>query len=47
VSRAAGAVTCIQRLDTHGGVAPAGACSDGALQAVAYSARYRFYTPAS
>lgn len=42
-----GAVSYIQRLDTHGGLAPAGACTDGALQAVGYSAVYRFYQPAS
>lgn len=41
-----GAVDYIQRLRTSGGVAPAGACTDGALQAVAYSAEYRFYAPA-
>jgi hypothetical protein len=42
-----GSVSYIQRLDTRGGVAPAGACTDGALQAVGYSANYRFYAPAS
>jgi hypothetical protein len=38
-------VSYIQRLDTQGGVAPAGACTDGSQQAVGYSAQYRFYTP--
>jgi len=42
-----GSVSYIQRLDTHGGVAPGGACTDGALQAVGYSATYRFYKPTS
>ena len=42
-----GEVSYIQRLDTHGGVAPAGACTDGTQQAVGYSAQYRFYTPTS
>jgi hypothetical protein len=41
-----GNVSYIQRLDTHGGLAPAGACPDGTQQAVGYSAQYRFYTPA-
>jgi hypothetical protein len=39
-------VDFVQRLDTHGGVAPAGQCTDGTLQAVGYSAEYRFYAPA-
>lgn len=42
-----GRVSYIQRLDTRGGVAPAGACADGAQQAVGYSAQYRFYKPTS
>ncbi|GAA4668714.1 MULTISPECIES: DUF3455 domain-containing protein [Amycolatopsis] len=41
-----GSVDYIQRLATRGGVAPAGQCTDGALQAVPYSAEYRFYSPA-
>ncbi|MTD54476.1 DUF3455 domain-containing protein [Amycolatopsis pithecellobii] len=40
-----GSVDYVQRLDTVGGVAPAGACTDGALDAVPYSAEYRFYAP--
>jgi hypothetical protein len=40
-----GSVSYIQRLDTHGGVAPAGSCNAGAQQAVGYSAQYRFYAP--
>jgi len=40
-----GSVSYIQRLDTHGGVAPAGTCNAGAQQAVGYSAQYRFYAP--
>jgi len=40
-----GSVSYIQRLDTHGGVAPAGTCNAGAQQAVGYSALYRFYAP--
>jgi hypothetical protein len=42
-----GSVSYIQRLDTHGGLAPGGACADGALLAVGYSANYRFYKPTS
>lgn len=41
------AVTYVQRLDTHGGVAPAGACTDGQVAPVAYSARYVFWAPAT
>jgi hypothetical protein len=33
----------IQRLNTTGGVAPAGACTDGATQAVPYGALYVFW----
>lgn len=40
-----GSVDFIQRLDTAGGVAPAGQCANGTLRAVAYSADYRFYAP--
>jgi uncharacterized protein DUF3455 len=39
-----GTVDFIQRLNTHGGVAPSGTCTDGAQQAVGYSAQYRFYS---
>jgi hypothetical protein len=35
-------VTRIQRLDTRGGVAPAGPCVDGQITAVPYQARYVF-----
>lgn len=38
-----GAVTYIQRLDTVGGVAPAGSCSGGDTTAVPYRAVYRFF----
>src|SRR5882757_8184123 len=41
-----GPVDYIQRLATQGGVAPAGACTDGTQRAVAYTAQYRFYAPA-
>jgi hypothetical protein len=41
-----GSVDFIQRLNTEGGVAPAGNCSDGTqTAAVPYSAEYRFYAP--
>ncbi len=36
-------VTFIQRLDTTGGVSPAGACRAGDTQEVAYTAKYYFY----
>ncbi|GHG10964.1 MULTISPECIES: DUF3455 domain-containing protein [Amycolatopsis] len=36
-------VTYIQRLNTRGGVAPAGTCTDGAQTAVRYSADYAFW----
>jgi hypothetical protein len=36
-------VTFIQRLDTTGGVSPAGACRAGDTQEVAYTAKYTFY----
>lgn len=38
-------VSYIQRLDTHGGVAPAGSCELGAKVEVAYTATYAFYVP--
>jgi hypothetical protein len=41
-----GHVTYVQRLATRGGVAPTGACTDGATIGVPYRAEYRFYTPA-
>ena len=37
-------VTYVQRLATKGGLAPKGACTDGAEQSVKYSATYTFYT---
>ena len=39
-------VDFIQRLDTQGGVAPTGTCTDGSQQAVGYTATYDFYAPA-
>ncbi|MEV5717545.1 DUF3455 domain-containing protein [Amycolatopsis mediterranei] len=36
-------VTYVQRLNTRGGVAPAGTCTDGAQTAVRYSADYAFW----
>jgi hypothetical protein len=39
-------VDFIQRLDTRGGLPPAGTCTDGTQTAVGYSAIYRFYSPA-
>jgi hypothetical protein len=38
-----GHVTYVQRLATHGGLAPTGACTDGATSGVPYRAEYRFY----
>jgi hypothetical protein len=38
-----GKVTYVQRLNTRGGVAPAGTCTDGAQTAVRYSADYAFW----
>ena len=35
----------VQRLDTRGGVAPAGACQAGASVAVPYTATYNFWGP--
>jgi Protein of unknown function (DUF3455) len=43
-------VTSIQRIDTHGGKAPATGCSpanEGQSLRVPYQARYRFYVPQS
>jgi len=37
-------VKFVQRLDTTGGVAPAGACTAGKTTEVAYTAKYYFYT---
>jgi hypothetical protein len=39
-------VTYVQRLATRGGLAPAGACTDGAQTSVQYSATYTFWTAA-
>lgn len=39
-------VTFIQRLDTTGGVSPAGACRQGDTQEVPYTAKYYFYAKA-
>jgi hypothetical protein len=41
-----GGVTFIQRLATVGGVAPAGACTEGDTEAVRYTAVYRFFKKA-
>ena len=41
-----GSVSYIQRLDTKGGVAPTGTCTQGAQVGVPYSATYLFYAPA-
>jgi hypothetical protein len=38
-------VTYIQRLDTRGGLAPTGACTDGAQRPVPYGALYVFFAP--
>ena len=41
-------VTSVQRVSTHGGVAPAGACAEpGERARVAYTADYYFFVPAS
>jgi len=40
------AVTYIQRLNTTGGVAPAGACTDGTTVSVPYTADYAFWVAA-
>jgi len=42
-SGAFGAVTFIHRVDTTGGLAPAGTCDPGAVRAVPYTANYYFY----
>jgi hypothetical protein len=39
-----GAVTFVQRLNTRGGLAPAGACAAGAQVGVHYTADYAFWT---
>jgi hypothetical protein len=41
-----GHVSYLQRLATHGGAAPAGACTEGQTTGVRYAAEYRFFTPA-
>jgi hypothetical protein len=41
-----GGVTFVQRLATVGGVAPAGACTDGATTSTTYRAVYRFFKKA-
>ena len=41
-----GKVTYVQRLNTEGGAAPAGACTGEAQMAVPYTAVYAFYTAA-
>ncbi|MFG1642041.1 DUF3455 domain-containing protein [Amycolatopsis sp. NPDC049252] len=38
-----GKVTYVQRLNTHGGLAPAGSCTEGAQTAVHYTADYAFW----
>jgi hypothetical protein len=40
-----GAVDYVQRLGVQGGGPPSGACTDGAQQAVGYTAEYRFFAP--
>jgi uncharacterized protein DUF3455 len=42
-----GSVDFVQRVNTEGGVAPAGSCTNGVQQAVPYSAEYRFYAPSN
>jgi hypothetical protein len=42
-----GKVSYIQRLNTTGGAMPTGACTDGKTAAVPYTAKYRFFVPAS
>jgi len=42
-----GKVSYIQRLNTAGGTAPAGACTDGTTTGIRYTATYRFFTPAT
>lgn len=41
-----GEVTFIQRLNTTGGVAPTGSCTDGATASVPYTADYTFWVAA-
>ncbi|MFD3584573.1 DUF3455 domain-containing protein [Streptomyces sp. NPDC058683] len=41
-----GSVSYVQRLNTRGGLAPTGSCSQGAQAGVPYSATYDFYAPA-
>jgi hypothetical protein len=38
-------VSYVQRLRTQGGLAPSGACADGAQLSVPYTAVYRFWSP--
>ncbi|SFR27881.1 Protein of unknown function [Lentzea waywayandensis] len=38
-----GAVTFVQRLNTTGGLSPAGACKDGATASIPYTADYAFW----
>ena len=40
-----GKVAFVQRLETTGGVAPAGPCTAGKLTEVPYTAKYYFYAP--
>ncbi len=40
-----GKVAFVQRLDTTGGIAPAGTCTAGKLTEVPYTATYYFYAP--
>ncbi|MFD9702703.1 DUF3455 domain-containing protein [Lentzea sp. NPDC059081] len=42
-----GKVSYVQRLATEGGVAPSGACKNGAQISVPYKAIYTFFTPAA
>lgn len=42
-----GRVTFIQRLNTRGGLAPTGSCTNGTQVGVPYKATYTFYAPAS
>lgn len=42
-----GRVSYLQRLNTHGGLAPAGTCKDGQTTGVRYRADYRFFMPTS
>jgi hypothetical protein len=40
-------ISYIQRLNTSGGLAPSGPCTDGAEQPIAYGADYVFFAPAA